>query len=73
MEEKRTEKQRMLAGDLYTADCPELAEDNKRVSEWMRRYNTALSKTPDQRHSMLKEVLGHVGAGVFKFCSVSGV
>ena len=64
MEEKRTEKQRMLAGDLYTADCPELAEDNKRISEWMSRYNTALSKTPDERHSMLKEVLGHVGAGV---------
>ena len=37
MEEKRTEKQRMLAGDLYTADCPELAEDNKRISEWMSR------------------------------------
>src|ERR1700733_14127564 len=64
MDEKRTEKQRMLAGDLYTADCPELAEDNKRISEWMSRYNTALSKTPDERHSMLKEVLGHVGAGV---------
>jgi maltose O-acetyltransferase len=64
MEDKRTEKQRMLAGELYTADCPELAEDNKRISEWMSRYNAALSNTPDERHSMLKEALGHVGAGV---------
>ena len=29
MEDKRTQKERMLAGELYIADCPELAEDNK--------------------------------------------
>jgi maltose O-acetyltransferase len=54
----------MLAGELYTADCPELAKDNKRISEWMSRYNAAVLNTPDERHSMLTEALGHVGAGV---------
>jgi maltose O-acetyltransferase len=64
MEDKRTQKERMLAGELYIADGPELAEDNRRISEWMGRYNGALAKTPDERHAMLAEALGHVGIGV---------
>ena len=64
MEDKRTQKERMLVGELYIADCPELAEDNRRISEWMGRYNSLLAKSPDERHTMLVEALGHVGAGV---------
>lgn len=29
----KTQKQRMLAGELYVADDPEIAADNKRISE----------------------------------------
>ena len=32
MEDKRTQKERMLVGELYIADCPELAEDNTGAS-----------------------------------------
>ena len=64
MQDKRSQKERMLAGELYIADCPELAADNKRISEWMARYNSALAKSPDQRHAMLVEAFGHVGADV---------
>lgn len=57
----RTEKEKMLAGELYIADCPELAADNRRVSEWMARYNAAVAVPPAKRHALLKEMLGEVG------------
>jgi maltose O-acetyltransferase len=57
----RTEKQKMLAGELYVADCPELAADNRRVSEWMARYNAAIATPAAERHALLKEMLGAVG------------
>jgi maltose O-acetyltransferase len=62
--DQRTQKERMLAGELYVADCPELAADNRRISEWMARYNAALAVPPDERHAMLVEAFGAVGAGV---------
>jgi maltose O-acetyltransferase len=64
MQNQRTQKERMLAGELYIADDPELAEDNRRISEWMSRYNQALDKSPEERRAMLKQALGHVGEGV---------
>jgi len=60
----RTEKQKMLAGDLYIADCPELAADNRRASEWMDRYNASVACPPPERLAMLKEIFGSVGEGV---------
>jgi hypothetical protein len=33
----QTQKQKMLAGELYVADDPELAEDNRRISAWPAR------------------------------------
>lgn len=62
--DQRTQKEKMLAGELYVADCPELAADNRRISEWMTRYNAALSKSPEERHEMLVEAFGTVGPGV---------
>jgi maltose O-acetyltransferase len=59
-----TQKQKMLAGELYVAHCPELAADNRRISEWMARYNAALARSPEERHAMLIEAFGAVGAGV---------
>jgi hypothetical protein len=41
-----TQKQKMLAGELYVADDPELAEDNRRISAWLDRYN-ATSKVEE--------------------------
>lgn len=57
----RTEKEKMLAGELYIADCPELRADNRRVSEWMARYNAAVAMPPEERITLLKEMLGSVG------------
>lgn len=58
---KRSEKQKMLAGELYTADCPELAADNARASAWIDRYNASLAASANERHAMLKELFASVG------------
>lgn len=58
----RSEKQKMLAGDLYVADDPELAADAARIAAWMTRYNAALAAPADERRAMLEEVFAHVGA-----------
>lgn len=60
----RTEKEKMLAGELYVANSPELAADNKRISEWMARYNASLGQPVEKRHALLVEAFGSVGAGV---------
>lgn len=61
--DRRSQKERMLAGDLYSADDPELAADSRRIGEWMARYNTTLAMPPEARHALLAEALGSVGAG----------
>ena len=38
----RTEKQKMLAGELYRADDAELEVDRRAGGAWMVRYNAAL-------------------------------
>ena len=34
----RSEKDKMLAGELYRADSPELVADNLRTTAWMERF-----------------------------------
>lgn len=60
----RSQKDRMIAGDLYRADDPELVADAARICQWMTRYNAALALSPAERHGLLAEALGAVGAGV---------
>jgi maltose O-acetyltransferase len=57
-----SEKSKMLAGELYVADCPELAADNARANAWMERYNARLAMPAAERHAMLAELFAHVGA-----------
>lgn len=58
-----SQKQKMLAGELYTADDPELVADAARAAAWMERYNVALAWDAADRHTLLAEGLGQVGAG----------
>jgi maltose O-acetyltransferase len=55
-----TEKQKMLAGELYRPDT-ELATDHAAAKAWMTRYNTALAASTSEQHALLRERLGHVG------------
>jgi maltose O-acetyltransferase len=58
----RTEKQKMLAGELYRPDA-EIAADQAVTKAWLVRYNAALAQPVSERHALLSERLAHVGAG----------
>lgn len=57
-------KERMLRGDLYIGDDPDLAADFARAQELLHRYNHATHAEQDTRDAILRELLGHVGEGV---------
>lgn len=59
----RTPKQRMLAGDLYRADDPELAADALRARRLEERYNTSAPEDEEGRRAILEELLGSIGSG----------
>jgi maltose O-acetyltransferase len=56
----KTEKQKMLAGELYRPDA-ELGAEQAAAKAWMARYNAALALPTSERHALLRERLGHVG------------
>jgi maltose O-acetyltransferase len=56
----KTEKQKMLAGELYRPDA-ELGAEQAAAKAWMARYNAALTLPISERHALLGERLGHVG------------
>jgi maltose O-acetyltransferase len=58
----RTEKQKMLAGELYRVDA-ELAADQAAAKAWLVRYNAALAQPVSERHKILSERFAHVGNG----------
>ncbi len=60
-----SEKQKMLAGELYRATGEELAADARRVAEWMDRYNASIARTQDQYRVLLREMLAEVGEGAY--------
>lgn len=60
----RTEKEKMLAGELYNATSPELKADNDMVNNWLDRYNSSHGLSVEDRHEMMKSLFGEVGAGV---------
>ncbi|MYW67468.1 DUF952 domain-containing protein [Streptomyces sp. SID8379] len=62
--EERSQKERMLAGDLYLADDPELAADALRAGELAERYNASSVTDQPARQALLRELLGEVGEDV---------
>jgi maltose O-acetyltransferase len=59
----RTQRERMLAGDLYIADDPELARDNLRAMALMERFNESPASDPGMRQRLLDDLLGSFGKG----------
>jgi maltose O-acetyltransferase len=59
----RSQKSRMLAGEPYVADCPELTADRARAWAWMDRFNAKLAVPAEEHHAMLCELLARVGEG----------
>lgn len=60
----RSEKEKMLAGDFYCADDPELVRDLAAARAWMDRYNLAPRLRDEERAALLRERLGEVGSRV---------
>jgi maltose O-acetyltransferase len=56
----KSEKEKMLAGELYRPDA-ELAADHAAAKAWMARYNSAAELSATEQHALLREGLGHVG------------
>jgi maltose O-acetyltransferase len=57
-------KERMLRGERYIFDDPELAADHARAQELLERYNATRHTEQDERDRLLRELLGEVGDGV---------
>jgi maltose O-acetyltransferase len=60
----RSQRARMLAGEDYLADDPELRADSDRAQQITRRYNDSALEEADLRRSLLCELLGSIGEGV---------
>ncbi len=58
---EKTEKQKMLAGELYFADDPELVAEMKQASRILRMYNSTTEEQEEQRRQILQELFGKVG------------
>ena len=58
----KTEKQKMLVGELYRPDA-ELGADQAATKQWLVRYNAALAQPTSERHKLLSERFAHVGSG----------
>ncbi|QGZ31843.1 sugar O-acetyltransferase [Stutzerimonas stutzeri] len=56
-----SEKEKMLAGELYQPGDPQLQADHAAAKAWMARYNAALAETPTARRELLAQLLGSVG------------
>jgi maltose O-acetyltransferase len=59
-----TEREKMLAGELYVAADPELVALRRRARRLTRAYNETTEDEPERRVLLLRELLGAVGERV---------
>jgi maltose O-acetyltransferase len=62
--DRRSQRERMPAGDPYVASDPELQRASRRAQELTERYNRTSVNEPAAREAILRELLGSVGDGV---------
>jgi len=56
-----SEKEKMLNGELYTPDSPELVAERDRARELLRQYNRTTPDDRQRRRDLLEELLGSLG------------
>ncbi|WP_083077312.1 sugar O-acetyltransferase [Thioclava electrotropha] len=59
----RSEKDKMLAGELYRAEGPEIEADVARAGAWMDRFNATVAQSAEDCHALLSELFAEVGEG----------
>jgi maltose O-acetyltransferase len=57
-------KQRMLAGELYLANDPELVAERARAAALLEQYNATRDGEGDERTRLLRDLLGELGDDV---------
>jgi maltose O-acetyltransferase len=57
-------RDRMVGGELYVFDDPEIQAEHARGQELLERFNATTHAEPDERRRLLRELLGNVGEGV---------
>jgi maltose O-acetyltransferase len=60
----RTQRERMLAGDPYLPNDPEIVRESRRAVKLCEAYNRTSVESPEERERILRELLGSVGEGV---------
>ena len=60
---ERSDKDKMLAGELYHPSAPELQAELAACAAWLARYNAAMGDTAEAWHALLRERAGSVGEG----------
>ena len=61
--DNRSQRERMLAGDLYIADDPELTRESRRAAQLTKAFNDSSPSDPEARRRILAELLGSLGEG----------
>lgn len=59
---EKTEKQKMLAGELYLASDPELFAEHQRACLLTRQYNSTTEAESQKRTEILQDLFGELGA-----------
>lgn len=59
-----TEKEKMLAGELYNAADPQLVLERQQARHLTRAYNNSFPEELEQRRQILKQLLGACGENV---------
>lgn len=64
MSDGRSQRERMLAGELYLASDPEIQKELRRAQEITETYNATLVVEVHERERLLKKLFGSIGEGV---------
>lgn len=57
----RSQRERMVAGDLYLADDPQLVQASRRAEALAKEYNESSPLDPARRMRILGDLLGSIG------------
>lgn len=60
----KTEKEKMLAGEMYNPVDPLLAKDREDVRRKVRMYNQTLETETEKRTALLRDILGSTGENI---------
>ncbi|GAA4833476.1 maltose acetyltransferase domain-containing protein [Paenibacillus vulneris] len=61
----KTEKEKMLAGELYLASDPELTKDRENARKLTRLFNQTIETDYDKRTELLKQLFGSTGENLY--------